>query len=82
MTLIQGFIVFGLVILLGAFYAIGMYFNKRTPLPEGCELPSLKCEHCSSVSCGYSEVNRPISLKDEIKKEIAKSKVEEGGING
>ena len=33
---------------LGAFFAIGLYLNRKTPLPENCELPSLACKHCSS----------------------------------
>ena len=59
-------VVFGL----GAFYAIGIYLNKKTPLPEGCELPSLKCEHCSSSSCSYSEGNRVQEIKKEIKESL------------
>lgn len=81
MTLTQGLIIVGLVVFLFGFYAIGIYLNRRTPLPEGCELPSLACEHCSSPTCGYSEMNRGESFKDEIKKEIRKSKREEGGLN-
>lgn len=55
---------------LGAFFAIGMYLNRKTPLPEEFELPSLACKHCSSSTCSYSETNR---VKNESK---------EGEING
>ena len=60
-----------------AFYAIGMYLNKKTPLPEECELPSLKCEHCKSTTCSYSDVNR---IKKEIK-ESFRNNCEEGVLN-
>lgn len=61
---------------LGAFFAIGMYLNKKTPLPEGYDLPSLKCEHCTSSTCAYSDTNRVQEIKAAIKKDC-----EEGEIN-
>ncbi|MDF2698557.1 MAG: hypothetical protein K0Q49_113 [Haloplasmataceae bacterium] len=70
-----------LLIGLFAFLAIGMYLNKKTPIPAGCELPSMKCEHCVSVSCGYSESNRVQEIKDEIKQSI-KTNSGEGENNG
>lgn len=66
----QPLIVALLIIGLFAFFAIGMFLNKRTPLPEGCELPTMKCEHCSSISCGYSEPNRVKEIKTEIKESL------------
>ncbi len=66
---------------LGAFFAIGLYLNKKTPLPEGCELPSLKCEHCASSTCSYSEVNRVQEIKNEIKNSL-KNNNGEGELNG
>lgn len=55
------------VFVLGGFFAIGLHLNKKTPLPDGCELPSVKCAHCSSTSCSYSESNRVEAIKKEIK---------------
>jgi hypothetical protein len=78
MTLVQALIIFGLVISLIGFYGLGMFLNKRTPIPEGCELPSLSCDSCPSEGCGYSKSNRGIDLKAEIKKELLLSKSEEG----
>lgn len=59
-------VIFGLI----TFFAIGTYLNTKTPLPEGCELPSLKCEHCSSTSCSYAKPNRVTEIKKEIKKTL------------
>ncbi|ERJ13835.1 hypothetical protein [Haloplasma contractile] len=53
-----------LVVALVALYAFGMYLNKKTPLPEQFELPSIKCKHCSSSSCSYSETNRENSREE------------------
>lgn len=63
------------------FYAIGIYLNKKTPLPENCELPSLKCEHCSSSSCSYSESNRVEKIKAVIKTSLKNKNSGEGAIN-
>ncbi|QVK19149.1 hypothetical protein KHQ81_05465 [Mycoplasmatota bacterium] len=60
---------FGLI----TFFAIGTYLNQKTPLPEGCELPSLKCEHCSSTSCSYAKPNRVTEIKKEIKDNLKKN---------
>jgi len=70
-------VVFGLA----AFYAIGSSMNKKTPLPDGCELPSLKCEHCSSSTCSYSESNRVAEIKKEIKNSLKKNNSGEGVLN-
>jgi hypothetical protein len=72
MDMTQVLSVVGLVAFLFSFYAIGIYLNRRTPLPEGCELPSLACADCKSPACGYSEVSRPpgTSIKDEITRDI------------
>ncbi len=75
--LVMALVVFGL----GAFYAIGLNLNKKTPLPEGCDLPSLSCEHCVSTSCSYSESNRVQELKKEIKDSLKKNNSGEGVIN-
>ncbi|NLG82912.1 MAG: hypothetical protein GX490_10430 [Bacilli bacterium] len=64
---------------LGAFFAIGWYLNKKTPLPEGCELPSLACEHCMSSTCSFAEPNRKEALLQEIKQDLTNSK--EGEVN-
>ena len=69
-----------LVLILTCFYAIGMYFNRKTPLPEDCDIPSLKCDSCSSITCGYSEVNRAQTLKEEIKASL-KNNIKEGANN-
>ena len=79
MTPIQGLIIVGLVVFLIGFYALGIYLNKNTPIPEGCDIPSLSCDSCTSSGCGYSGSNRGIDLKSEIKKDILLSKSEEGG---
>jgi hypothetical protein len=78
LTPIQALIIVGLVVFLFGFYALGIYLNKRTPIPEGCEIPSMGCESCSQESCGM----RTADLKAEIKAELMKSKSEEGGLNG
>ncbi len=70
-------LVFGLIF----FYAIGIYLNKKTPLPSGCDLPSLKCEHCTSTSCSYSEPNRVEQIKTEIKNSLKNKNSGEGAIN-
>ncbi len=75
--IIMTLVVFGLV----GFYAIGLYFNKKTPLPEECELPSLKCEHCTSVTCSYSEKNRVSIIKKDIKESLKNNKSREGALN-
>lgn len=75
----QTLIIVLLVTGLGAFFAIGLYLNRKTPLPENCELPSLACKHCSSSTCSYSEPNRIQEIKEEIKKSL---KDKEGEIDG
>lgn len=79
MSYIDILIIAALLFILFAFYAIGLTLNKKTPLPQGCDLPSLKCEHCQATSCSYSKVNRVQELKQEIKANFKKNSGE--GVN-
>ncbi|HEY8364004.1 MAG TPA: hypothetical protein VIK84_00410 [Haloplasmataceae bacterium] len=68
--MIQYLVIALLITGLGAFFAIGMYLNKKTPMPEGHELPSLACEHCTVSTCSYAKPNRVQEIKEEIKKNL------------
>jgi hypothetical protein len=74
--LTMSLVVFGLV----GFYAIGLVLNKKTPLPEGYDSPSLKCASCSSSSCTYAGDNIE-TLKQEIKDSLKKDNCGEGVID-
>lgn len=76
---IQIIIVVVLVIGLAGLYILASFLNKKTPIPEGCDLPSLGCESCTSTSCSFAKPTTVDELKSEIKQELHKSISEEGG---
>ena len=53
-------VIFGLF----GFMALGMYLNAKTPIPEGYDLQSLKCAHCTSSTCVYAKDNLKNKLKE------------------
>lgn len=53
---LQIIIVILLFVVLFAIFALSMYLNSNTPLPENFELPSVKCKHCQSAACSLSRV--------------------------
>lgn len=75
--LTMSLVVFGLASL----YAIGLYLNNKTPLPEGYDIPSLKCASCSSSTCTYAKGNSVEEIKMEIKCSMKDNNSGEGVID-
>lgn len=67
MALTKIIVALALVIGLIGFFTIGFLLNRKTPIPEGCELPSLSCEHCTASGCSYSGLAR--KMKESSSKE-------------
>lgn len=64
-------IIGGLFIIL----SIGVYFNRKIPVPEGCMV--IGCDHCDDTGCGFNPGSVE-QLKADIKREIEEYKVKEG----
>lgn len=75
MMIEQILVLAGLIGGLFLFLALGVYLNRKTPVPEGCMI--IGCDHCEDTSCRFNLGNAE-QLKADIKREIEEYKVKEG----
>ena len=69
---VQIIIVILLFLVLFMVFALSMYLNSKTPLPENFELPSVKCKHCQSAACSLSQARRSDKNINEIAENVIK----------
>ena len=74
MTWVYLLIAILLIIALVAIFFISYHFNKKTPVPEGCEsleISDENCSHCGNLDCNIKrELNKHLEeIEEELKEE-------------
>lgn len=59
----------GIIVALIIIFFISYYFNKKTPVPKGCEhlkISDENCKACSNIDCDFkNKINEKDSSKEE-----------------